>query len=75
MHELQSHYNDTSEGSRRKQIAIVDLKKTLYKNETTFTFQNYVKNINRVFNELEKYCVPLYKEQMVEHLLDHIMSP
>ena len=24
---------------------------------------------------LEKYGVPLYKEQMVEHLLDHIMSP
>ena len=27
------------------------------------------------FNVLEKYGVPIYEEQMVENLLDHIMSP
>ena len=46
-----------------------------YKNETNFTFEKYVTKIKGVLNVLERYGVPLYEEQMVEHLLDQIMSP
>ena len=53
----------------------MDLKKIFYNNETTFTFEKYVTNIKGIFNVLEKYDVPLYKEQMIEHLLYQIMSP
>ena len=35
----------------------------------------YVTKLKGIFNVLEKYGVPLYKEQMVKHILDHIMSP
>ena len=38
MQELQSHYNNKSKGSRRKQVAREELKKIFYKNDTTFTF-------------------------------------
>ena len=53
MQELQAHYDGTSEGARRKQVARADLKKIFYKNETTFTFENYVTNLKRIFNMLE----------------------
>ena len=75
MQELQSHYDGTSEGARRKQVSRADLKNIFYKNETTFTFYKYVTKLKGIFNVLEKYGVPLYEEQMVEHLLDQIMSP
>ena len=73
--ELQAHYDGTSEGARRKQVARADLKKILYENETTFTFEKFVTNFKGILNVLEKYGVPLYEEHMVEYLLDHIMSP
>ena len=53
----------------------MDLKNIFYRNETTFTFEKYVTNLKGIFNVLEKYGVLLYEEQMVEHLLDQIMSP
>ena len=61
------------EGSIRKQVDRSDLKKIFYKNETTFTFEKYVTKLKGAFNVLEKYSVPLYEEQMVDHLLDKIM--
>ena len=64
-----------SEGSWRNQVARLDLKKIFYKNETTFTFEKYVTKVKGISNVLEKYGVLLYKDQLVEHLLDHIMSP
>ena len=75
MQELQAHYDGKSEVARRKQVSRADLKKISYKNENTFTFEKYVTKLKDIFNVLEKYSVPLYKDQMVEHLLDHIMSP
>ena len=63
-----------SEGAQRRQVARDDLKK-IYKNETTFTFEKYVTKLKGLFNMLEKYGVPLYEEQMVEHLIDEIVSP
>ena len=44
-------------------------------NETTFTFENYVTNLKGFFNVLGKYGVPIYEEQVVDHLLNQIMSP
>ena len=38
MQELQDNYDGTSEGSRRKKFAIMELKKIFYKNKTTFKF-------------------------------------
>ena len=75
MQELQVHYDVTSEVTRRKQVARVDLKKIFYNNETNFTFYKYVTKIKVVLKVLEKCVVLLYKEQMVENLLDQIMSP
>ena len=43
MQELQANYYGTSEGAQRKQVARADLKKILYKNETTLKFEKYVK--------------------------------
>ena len=75
MKELQYHYDGTSEGAQRKQVYRADIKKKFYKNETTFTFEKYVTKPKGVFNVLGKYSFPLYEEQMVELLLDQIMSP
>ena len=59
---LQAHYNGTSEGARRKQVARADLNKIFYKNDTTFTFEKYVKNLKEIFNVLEIYGDPIYEE-------------
>ena len=75
MQKLHAHYEGTPEGARMKQVDRADLKKIFDKNETTFTFEKYVTKFKGIFNVLGKYGVPLYDEQMVEHLLDHIMSP
>ena len=58
-----------------KQVARADLKRIFYKNQNNFKFEKYVTKLKIIFSMLEKYGVPLYKEQMVEHLLDQIMSP
>ena len=60
MQELQAHYDGTSEGAQRKQVARADLKKIFYKNDTNFTSEKYVTKLKRVFNVLGKYGVPLY---------------
>ena len=39
MQELQTHYDATSEGAWRKKVAIVELNKIFYNNETTLTFE------------------------------------
>ena len=75
MQELQAHYYGTPEGAWRKKVDRAYLKRIFYKNETTFTFENYVTKLKGILNMLEKYGVPLYEEQMFEHILDHIMSP
>ena len=75
MQELQSHYDVTSEGARRKQASRTDITKIFYKNETNFKFEKYVTNLQGFFNVLEKYGVLLYEDQIVEHLIYHIMSP
>ena len=75
MQKLQAHYDGMSEVLRRKKVTRADLKKILYKNETNFTFEKYVTKLKGFFNMLEKCCVQLYEDKMVEHLLDQIMSP
>ena len=75
MQELQAHYEGTSEGSQRKQLSRAYLKKIFYNNETTFKFEKYVTKLKGILNVLVKYGLPLYEEQMVEHLLDQIISP
>ena len=55
--------------------AISDLKNFFYKNDTTFTFEKYATKLKGGFNVLEKYVFPIYEDQMVEYLLDQIMSP
>ena len=69
-----SHYDGTSKGARRKKFARSDLNKIFYKNETTFKFKKYVTKIKRIINVLGKHGVPLYEWQMVDILLDQIMS-
>ena len=60
MQEIQAHYYGTSEGARRKQVAIADLKKIFYKNDTTFIFEKYFTKLKGVLNVLGEYGVPLY---------------
>ena len=52
MQKFQAHYDVMSEGARKKQDAIEDLKRVFYKNETTFTFEKYVTNLKKIFNVL-----------------------
>ena len=52
-----------------------DQKKIFYNNDTIFKFVKYVTRLKGVFNVLVKYGVPLYEKNMVENLLDQIMSP
>ena len=59
MQEIKSHYDGTSEESRRKQFDISDLNNIFYNNETTFTFEKYVTKLKGIFNMLEKCGFPL----------------
>ena len=65
MQEIQYHYDGMSEGAQRKKASRVDLKNIFYKNETDFTFDKYVTKLKGIFNVLDKYCVMIYKAQMV----------
>ena len=58
-----------------KQVSREYLKKTFYNNETTFTFEKYVTKLKGIFNVLGKHGDLLYEDQMVENILDQIMSP
>ena len=62
--------SDAIEESQRKQVYRVELKKIFYNNKSTFIFEKYVTKLKVIFNVLERYGVPLYEEQIVEHLLD-----
>ena len=75
MQELQSHYDDTSEGPRKKKFSRAYLTKIFYKNDTIFTVKKYVIKLKVILNVLGKYGFPLYEKHMVNHRLDHIMSP
>ena len=62
MQELQDHYDGTSKGIQRKQVARADLKNIFYKNETTSTFEKYITKRKEIFNVLGKYGAPLYED-------------
>ena len=53
MQEIQARYDFTPEGAWRKQVARAKLKKILYKNETTFTFENYVTKIKGILQGVD----------------------
>ena len=72
---FQNHYVGKSEGERGKQVVKDDLKRLFYRNKTTFYFENYLTKINQTFNMLENCNVPLYEEDKVKQLLDHINFP
>ena len=74
MQELQYHHGGAIEGYRSKQVARSNLI-FFYNNESTFTFDKYVTKLKGLFNVLDIYGVPLHEEQIVEHLLDQIISP
>ena len=65
-----SKFESTSEVSYKKLVARSDLKKILYENETTFTFEKYVTKRKNIFNVLEKFGFILYGDLMVEKLLE-----
>ena len=65
MQELLAHYDVTPEVAWRKQVARSNIKKDFYDNETNFTFDKYVTKLKGIFNVLDKYCVMIYKAQMV----------
>ena len=75
MQELQANYDGTSDGVRKKKVDRADQKNIFYNNETIFKFVKYVTRLKGFFNVLVKYGVPLYEKNMVENLLDQIMSP
>ena len=75
MQELQAHYDGTPEGALQKQVSRKYPKKTFYKIGTTFKFEKHVTKLKGILNVLEKYDVLIYEEQMVEHIIDQIMSP
>ena len=75
MSALQTHYDGTSEGERRKAVAKADLKKLFYRNETTFSFEKYVTKLKHIFNVMDRYAMPLYEKDKVDHLLEQINCP
>ena len=53
MQEIQARYDFTPEGAWGKQVSRAELKKILYKNETTFTFGNYVTKIKGILQGVD----------------------
>ena len=52
MQELKDHYDSTSQGAQRKQVARAYPKKIFYNNENNFTFEKYVAKLKGFFNVL-----------------------
>ena len=69
---FQTHYDGTSEGDRRKQVARSDFGKLFYRNETTFSFETYVTTMKSNFIILKRYNVPKHDEEKVCMLLDNM---
>ena len=59
--ELQTYYNGTSEVMRCKQVTRYDIRKTFYKNETTFKLYKYITKLNGIFNVMEDFRVTFYE--------------
>ena len=72
---LQTHYDGTAEGERRKEVAKNDLKSLFYRNESTFSFEKYVTKMQAFYNTLEQYGEPEYESNKVKNLLDKINCP
>ena len=61
MLELQNNRDGKSEGERRKQVDKADPKRIFYRNETNFSFKNYITKKKQTLNMLENYNLPLYE--------------
>ena len=72
---LKNHYYGKSEGEHRKQVAKDDLKRLLYRNKTTFSFEKYVTKMKQTFIVLENYNISLYEKENVMQLSDSIKFP
>ena len=57
---LNNQYDGKSEGEFRKQLAMDDLNRLFYINETTF-FKKYVSKMKHTFSEKDNYNVTLHK--------------
>lgn len=75
MKALQSHYNGTAEGERRKAIARADFDSLFYNNKTTFPLEKYTIKIKECHEIYEKYGIPMHEEDKLHHFLDKINNP
>ena len=52
-----------------------NLKRLFYRNETTFSIENYVTKMKQTLNVLDNYNITLYEDEKVRKLLDNINCP
>ena len=72
---LQNHYGGKSQSELRKQVDEDDINMLFYRNKTNLSFEKYVTRTKQTFIVLESYNVPLYEEDKVRKILDHINFP
>ena len=75
MLELQNNYDGKSEGKQKKHVDRDDLKMLSYRKKTTLYLEKYITQMRQKFNVLDNSNVPLYEEDKIRKLLDHINSP
>lgn len=74
MQAMQSHYDGSAEGERRKLASKEAVKRLFYKHEYSFSFEKYCTMLMDHFNTMERYEQPLYEVEKVDMLLDQIIN-
>ena len=69
---LCNHYDGPAEGDKHITIARNDIKILHYKNESSFSFEQYSTRLRKAFLTLEQYEQPKHEKEMVETLLDQM---
>lgn len=74
MEAYQTHFGGEAEGQHHQAQAHVDLDFLFYRNEQSFSFENYVTKLKSCFDVLELYKVPKHEEENVKLLLQKIQT-
>ena len=70
--QLCDHYDGPAEGDKRITVARSDIKILHYKNEASFSFEQYSTKLRKAFLTLKQYKQPKHEKEMVDILLDQI---
>ena len=70
--QLCDHYDGPAQGDKRITIARSDIKLLHYKNESSFSFEQYSTRLRKAFLTLEQYKQPKHEKEKVQVLLDQM---